>query len=54
MKQKGTELAPSVTDGLYAQVRDVIAEARRHVHAAASTSTLKTGLAVLGKAKGNR
>ena len=41
MKQKGTELAPSVTDDLYSQVRGVIAEARRYVHTAANTAMVK-------------
>ena len=41
MKQKGTDLAPSVTDDLYSQVRGVIAEARRYVHAAANTAMVK-------------
>ena len=41
MKQKGTNLAPSVTDDLYSQVRGVIAEARRYVHTAANTAMVK-------------
>ncbi len=42
MKRKGTAaLAPSATDDLYSQVRGVIAEARRYVHAAANTAMVK-------------
>ena len=40
MRKKAT-IVPSVADGLYSQVRGVIAEARRYVHAAANTAMVK-------------
>ena len=40
MRKKAT-IVPSVADDLYSQVRGVIAEARRYVHAAANTAMVK-------------
>ena len=40
MRNKAT-IVPSVADDLYSQVRGVIAEARRYVHAAANTAMVK-------------
>ena len=40
MRKKAT-LVPSEADDLYSQVRGVIAEARRYVHAAANTAMVK-------------
>ena len=39
--RKRTTVVPSVADDLYSQVRGVIAEARRYVHAAANTAMVK-------------